>query len=797
MYNYNYVKSSEYSGVTMASRSLCLSPEGGKRAKEAVAFKKLTKAQLAEQVELSRASVAKFFAGHPVDRNTFIAICTALDLSWDEVLDVSDSANKVATESNIDALVQENRKKVKPVIDMYCSSMRVLDMTHPVELLGSQGIYTHVNILEKISGRRRLGLTELLQEFDANKFDRFGLSQIAEARIPGLDAANRYSKLVILGKPGAGKTTFLKYLAMKCLDGQFQADRVPVFITLRDFAGVSHKQELLEFITNQYGEELKSIIQYGKALILLDGLDEIHTQDAARVVNQVRQLSMSFSDNQFIITCRSAARDYIFEQFVEVEIADFDFAQVNTFVRKWFNYKDSYKAQLFLQELNEKFSIKELATNPLLLTLLCLVFEESAKFPKNRSEVYEEAVDILLKQWDSQRNIERDQIYKKLSLKRKEDLLSYIAWKTFERGDYFFKRRDVEQYIAEYLSNLTDSESGETTLELDSKALLKSIEAQHSLLVERTRDIYSFSHLAFHEYFTARSIITNVISHKSSREPLKVLVNHVSEPCWREVFILAVSMLASADDLLLLMKQTIDTILAIDNTLQDFLLQVMEKSASSALEIEPVLVRAFLFCRFLDLPSDLLKSLAIDKKLPAPIAVATKVDLPEVLHFSGHGLFLDDSLSSSMNMDEKNRIHANQVLDSTLETKLVVLSACETGVFETSNPDVKQLLQEFHKELNHSIQSQEMTDEWWKKEGRSLVEKLKPIDSEVQSVYHEPLNNSQKKLLRQYYDANNLLVTCLNSDCYVSPAVRQEIQDTLLLPIEEIEKQIGRKRAKK
>lgn len=111
-------------------------------------------------------------------------------------------------------------------------------MTHPVELLGSQGIYTHVNILEKISGRRRLGLTELLQEFDANKFDRFGLSQIAEARIPGLDAANRYSKLVILGKPGAGKTTFLKYLAMKCLDGQFQADRVPVFITLRDFAGV-------------------------------------------------------------------------------------------------------------------------------------------------------------------------------------------------------------------------------------------------------------------------------------------------------------------------------------------------------------------------------------------------------------------------------------------------------------------------------------------------------------------------------------------------------------------------------
>ncbi|MFM9265034.1 NACHT C-terminal helical domain 2-containing protein [Tychonema sp. BBK16] len=777
-------------------RSVRLSPEGGKRAKEAIVFKKLTKAQLAEQVKLSRASVANFFAGNPVDRKTFIEICRALDLSWDEVLDVSDSPNKVVTESNLDALVQENRKRVKPVIDKHCSSMRVLDMTHPVELLGKQGIYTHVNILEKISGRRRLGLTDLLQEVDANKFYRFGLSQIAEARMPGLDAANRYSKLVVLGKPGAGKTTFLKYLAMKCLDGQFQADRVPVFITLRDFAGVSHKQELLEFITNQYGEQLKSIIQYGKALILLDGLDEIRGQDAARVVNQIRQFSMSFSENQFIITCRIAAIDYIFEHFVEVEIADFDFAQINTFVMNWFKDKDSSKAQSFLQKLSKYFAIKEFSRNPLLLTLLCLVFEESANFPINRYELYKEGLDILLKRWDSQRNIERDQLSRKLSLKRKEDLLSYIAWKTFERGDYFFKRRDVEQYITEYLCNIADSESPEKTLELDSRAVLRSIEAQHSILIERVHDIYSFSHLAFHEYFTAKSIVSSIISDKSDNQALKAFVNHVSEPRWREIFILVVSMLANADDLLLLMKKAVDTILVHNNRLQEFLLQVMKKSVSINFEIEPILVRAFLFSRFLDLPFDLLESLSINKKVPDPIAVATKVNLPEVFHFSAHGIFLDDSLSSIMNMDEKNSIDANQLLDSTFETKLVVLSACETGLFENSNSDVTKLLQEINKELSNYVQSQEMTDEWWKTEGRSLVKKLRSIENEVQSVYDERFNHCQKTLLRQYYDANKLLVNCLHSDCYVSREVRQEIYDTLLLPIEEIEKHIGRKSAK-
>jgi predicted NACHT family NTPase len=49
-------------------------------------------------------------------------------------------------------------------------------------------------------------------------------------------------------------------------------------------------------------------------------------------------------------------------------------------------------------------------------------------------------------------------------------------------------------------------------------------------------------------------------------------------------------------------------------------------------------------------------------------------------------------------------------------------------------------------------------------------------------------SDQQKQLLQQYYDANKLLVDCLNSDCDVSREVRQEIEETLLLPIAEIQK---------
>jgi predicted NACHT family NTPase len=138
----------------------------------------------------------------------------------------------------------------------------------------------------------------------------------------------------------------------------------------------------------------------GQALILLDGLDEVRDADNSRVLRQIRDFSQQFPQNQFVITCRIAAREYTFEQFTEVEIADFDDEQIADFASKWFRSKnDPIKAERFLQKLKGDAPIRELATNPLLLTLLCLVFEDSGSFPINRAELYQMGVDVLLKKW--------------------------------------------------------------------------------------------------------------------------------------------------------------------------------------------------------------------------------------------------------------------------------------------------------------------------------------------------------------------------------------------------------------
>ena len=321
---------------------------------------------------------------------------------------------------DIDTLVQEVRQKIHADIEERCGTMRVLDMTQPI---GLGDIYTDVNILEKILGQRRKEIAELLQDCDLEDFDRFALGQIQQKRVPGLDAVAQHSKLMILGKPGAGKTTFLKRLAILCNLGEFQAHRVPIFVTLKSFAEAKGKPGLLAYITQQWAvcgikdaAIADTLMSQGRALVLLDGLDEVRETDHTRVLREIQDFTTQFRTCQFVITCRIAAREYTFEQFTEVEVADFKDKQIAEFAGKWFQAKkDPVKAETFIQKLKDNKPIQELATNPLLLTLLCLVFGEAADFPRNRSELYKEGLDVLLKKWDGKRNIERDQIYKQLS----------------------------------------------------------------------------------------------------------------------------------------------------------------------------------------------------------------------------------------------------------------------------------------------------------------------------------------------------------------------------------------------
>lgn len=780
----------------MTKQSLRATPEGIQKAKQVIKKDGWTQEEIGKEIGKTRQPVGKFLDGQRIERLNFIDICNLLGLNWKEIAEPEPVEQKQNTSVDIDALVQELREKVKPCIQACCGTMRVLDMSQPI---GLNDIYTKVNILEKITGRQYKN-AEWQKECNSDNFERFGLGSTTEERVPGLTAVENYSKLMILGKPGAGKTTFLKYVAIQCIGGQFQAEYVPIFVTLKDFAEAANKPGLLEYISQQFSgclgvgatqeSPLQIVMKYGKALILLDGLDEVRAEDNIRVLKEIRDLSNLFLDNHFVMTCRISAIEYTFENFTDVEIADFDDEQISDFAINWFQNK-AIKSSTFIKRIEDNERIKELGRNPLLLTLLCLVFEGSGNFPANRSELYEEGLDVLLRKWDASKGIDRDQVYKNLSTKRKEDLLSKIALTTFEQKELIFKQKAAEQYITDYIENFRDANTDPKELQTDSKVVLRSLEAQHGLLIARAKGFYSFSHLTFHEYFTAREII---VVKQSSEEALQNLVSHITDIRWREVFLLAVGMLPSANRLLQLMKQQVNGLVAADDKLQQVLISVNQKSVLSVkAQYKPVAVRAFYLSRIIartclrgrNLAWNL--TLALSRELDFNLICALdEADACDLARRHARDCNLDLNLDLARKLD----FDLNFDLDFDLAHDLArnLSRACKNVLHLDLNLELQRSLQQIKAQLPNPEQDREKFDQWWNDHGQAWTETLRVVMIKYFNIGHDwQLSNQQKNRLKHYYSANKLLVDCLNSDCYVSREVRQEIEDTLLLPIAEIE----------
>lgn len=428
-------------------------------------------------------------------------------------------------------------------IEETCGWMQILGQPKPVPL---DDIFTEVYLLDKPTAWRRFTVEQLQEEFASRE-----TRERRERRLDGLALigkavqAKQSQRLFILGKPGAGKTTFLKQVALQAARQEFANEhRIPIFVTLKRLADSG--QSVLDFITSDFVACQLPVargvvvgwLRSGRALVLFDGLDEVpqSNERQASLVEALHAFVRDHPKNHYLITCRIAAADYTFEGFTCVEMADFTPAQVATFVGKWFR-EDAATRNLFRAELRkpEHRPLQELATVPLLLTLLCLAFEETLNFPQRRVELYEEALDALLKKWDNSRRIRRDEAYHKLSLGRKRELFAEIAWQSFEQGRYFIPQSDLAAHLVEYLHLIPPVEQ---RAELDGEVILQAIEAQHGVLIERARRIYAFAHLTFQEYYVARYIVDHLV------EPIALhLFTHTPDPRWREVFLLVTSLL--------------------------------------------------------------------------------------------------------------------------------------------------------------------------------------------------------------------------------------------------------------
>jgi predicted NACHT family NTPase len=430
----------------MARPSLTPTPSGLAVARQALSQKGLTQVELVRELHCSRQPISNFFGGRAIEQRLFIAICNRVGLDWQEIAGMKTIASppvEVIQSGSIQSLVRRQREQVRTEIARRCGPIRILGLNTPID---PEEIYTEVKVLEKIPAYRWQTIDDSMAETKID--DRWSLGKVNLDRIPGIKALEEYKLLILSGKPGAGKTTFLQHLANKCSQGELAADssacafgdRVPVFLSLKDWSQSDPEQSLLEYIEYNYGTGStitiwKQIFQAGQGLLLLDGLDEIPKAQEERILGKMREFVGEFNDNYIVISCRVAVWEGVhgFERFTEVELADFDDEQIAKFIYKWFKDKPQGQelAAKFLSELTRNPELKDLVVTPILLPLVCLAFEDQGTCPHTRTRLYQVGIEILLTKWDDRRGIDRYPVYRWLSPELKMKLLAKIALQIF------------------------------------------------------------------------------------------------------------------------------------------------------------------------------------------------------------------------------------------------------------------------------------------------------------------------------------------------------------------------------
>jgi hypothetical protein len=457
-------------------------------------------------------------------------------------------AKRLWTEYKWSAAEDGYRQRLLPFV----RTTRLLGNPKPVEI---DTLYTDLLVYDKLSAQRR---SDALVDPQTDTHD---VGDQRERR-SALEVVETRQNLYLLGHPGAGKTTFLRYLAIRGCKGLMA--QVPVYLQLRDLALVyrsppndlqgddrfEYFRKLIvdaivgEFTVCQFPDAeqfVKALLTKGNALVLLDGLDEVPSANGAReaFIRSVRELQRQYPQTQICLTCRIAASEYTFEHFSYAEVARFTPEQQETFIRRWY-WDQPLKRDHILQQWAQEHRrpLRDLGRTPLLLALICLSFDDLPDLPDRYVDLFREALAALMRRWDSTRLIEREKFYAELNPHRREELLQELAAALLQADKIVFTAEEAAPIIQGWFSGLPEGPVPNWQLS-PVRELLDHVESQHGLIIQRAKEQYSFAHLTIQEFLAARSIAQG----HPSRRLADIANQKLFDQRWREVLVFCAGLL--------------------------------------------------------------------------------------------------------------------------------------------------------------------------------------------------------------------------------------------------------------
>lgn len=306
-------------------------------------------------------------------------------------------------------------------------------------------------------------------------------------------------------------------------------------------------------------QALIDVLSQVGAWVFFDGLDEIFEPVArARVIDQFQAFTARFPQTMVAVSSRIAGYDESslgLAGFAHYTLLDFGLVEIGEFIPRWYRYytleNDERDAAGLIRRISENPRLLELAGNPLLLTMMAIIYKHQ-DLPEKRWQLYARCTAVLLEDWDVKRKkIDRDELLPfHITADQKAEILQNIAMAMISQPNNDSRQElnaigyePLRDIIAGYLGEQYGKPPGEA--QAIAVEILNHLRERTYILAETGDRIFGFVHRTFMEYFVARHVLADFNRNRADYEWLtqKVFLKYWTSDRWREPLLLLGGML--------------------------------------------------------------------------------------------------------------------------------------------------------------------------------------------------------------------------------------------------------------